>query len=578
MDVFLVLLVAWLVACGLILRQGRGHADEGLTAIRAAERRLSADDLLEARALAPLEAARDAFRLARQRFSSPIVAPLGFLPVAGRQLRSARALAVAAAEAAAVAADAVTEARDVLGRPRDSGSERVAFLASLGRIATRTDRALAAIDLGPGKALVGPLARARADLGNRLSDVRDDLRDAGQVATGLAKLLGGGGRYLLLAANNAEMRAGSGMFLGAAELNFADGQVSLGAYRPTGEMVLDAGRAPVVGDGDLAERWGWLHPEQEWRNLALSPRFPASAQLAARMWRAGGGQPVTGVIALDPLALQALLAATGPVRVGDATVTDENVVAMLLHDQYAGLSADSDAGNAARQEQLGVIASAVVAAINAGSSDLPRLADGLAAAARGRHLLAWSADAAQQRMWAVAGVDGTLGDDSLLVSVLNRGGNKLDQFLQVAARLGTATSGSPANGELVVTLRNGTPEGESQYVAGPHPGLNVGSGDYVGMVSINLPGFARDVTVDGDPELAALGPDGPTTVVAWPVRVDRGASATFTVRFGLPAGAVPVWVEPSARVPAVRWTAPGASFDGGEPRLVTLTPAPEGQR
>ena len=66
----------------------------------------------------------------------------------------------------------------------------------------------------------------------------------------------------------------------------------------------------------------------------LSPRFDASAPLATQMWAAVERGSVDGVIALDPIALQAILAATGPIQVGTLTVNADNVIGELLHGQY----------------------------------------------------------------------------------------------------------------------------------------------------------------------------------------------------------------------------------------------------
>ena len=57
-------------------------------------------------------------------------------------------------------------------------------------------------------------------------------------------------------------------------------------------------RVPL--SGDVADRWGWLAPNREWRNLASSPRFDANAELAAQMWKASTGQDVDGVLAHRP--------------------------------------------------------------------------------------------------------------------------------------------------------------------------------------------------------------------------------------------------------------------------------------
>ena len=43
------------------------------------------------------------------------------------------------------------------------------------------------------------------------------------------------------------------------------------AFRPTAELALPGDGVPF--SGDFADRWGWLHPNREWRNLGLSPQF-----------------------------------------------------------------------------------------------------------------------------------------------------------------------------------------------------------------------------------------------------------------------------------------------------------------
>ena len=88
---------------------------------------------------------------------------------------------------------------------------------------------------------------------------------------------------------------------------------------------------PVIGLGtwevfDLA-------PTEEWRNLASSPRFEVTASLAAEMWRATTGETVDGVLLVDPVALQALLAAQGAVSVGDREIGADNVVEFLMLDR-----------------------------------------------------------------------------------------------------------------------------------------------------------------------------------------------------------------------------------------------------
>ncbi|MDQ3569415.1 MAG: DUF4012 domain-containing protein [Actinomycetota bacterium] len=557
----------WLVVVGLVLVWARSDATKGLSMVEEARAKSSPRDLLEGRATEPLVGARASFRSSNSLLGSPVLWPLRVLPVVGRQLRSGQALTEAAAEISTVGVDAFAEARQSLSKPHATGPERLLLLRELARLSSHAEGRLATVDLGPGEALVGPLASKRRELDEKLSEARTGLRDSSTALEGLAAMLAGPRRYLVLAANNSEMRAGSGMFLSAGELQTANGDFSMSEFRPTPDLLLAPEAAPPIEDADLAARWGSFIPNQEWRNLALSPRFPANAALAARMWTATGGQPVDGVLALDPITLQALLRATGPVTAGDRPVTADSVDDLLLHDQYAGVTGAG--GQAARREQLGVIAKRSLEALQQRDWDLGGLASGLADAARGRHILAWSARPPEQQAWSAAKVDGALGPSSLAVSVINRGGNKLDRFLQVESKLRFEPNGSSVSATLDVALRNTTPDGEAPYVAGPYPGLGVEYGDYTGLVSVNLPAEADGVAVEGRETFAAAGPDGPTKVVAVPVTVRKGATESLTFRFRLPADHAALRVEPSARVPPARWTAPNGSWEGGGAHAVT---------
>ena len=561
-------LAAWVAVCAVTLRQARRDALAGIDAVERAEELTSPSELVDGTALAPLREAGDAFRRARRGLDNPAVLPLRVLPVVGRQVRSARALAGAADDIATIGTQAVEEAQAALAQPRQTGPERVALLRRLGAAASRFEGRLAAVDLGPGRALVDPLAERRVELAERLDEVRDAMGRGATVAAGLADLLAGPSTYLVIGANNAEMRAGSGMFLSIGLLTFADGTMALGGFQPAPELLLAPEVAPPIPDADLAARWGWMEPNREWRNLAASPRFAANAELAADMWRAREGQEVEGVLMVDPVALRGLLTSTGPVAAGDVTVSADNVLSLLLHDQYAGLDEVSEEAQAARREMLGVIAATTLAAVQSQEGDVGALATAFGEMAAGRHLLAWSGDAGDQAVWEAAGVTGALTERSLSLAVLNRGGNKLDPFLDVDATLDVTTSAGGDAGhavELRVTMRNTVPEGENKYVAGGgHRGLeDLAPGVYRALVSVNLPAFATEVEVEGDPTLAAAGPDGPTTVVAWEVRVDREQTATAVVRFRLPDGFRRLTVEPSGRFPPVAWSAEGRSWESG---------------
>lgn len=541
LGAFVLVVVVWLGFCVVLLLGARRDAAAGIDAVNAAKRLTSPDDLLRGAPIRPLAAARASFRGTHSKLSHPALAPLKLVPVAGRQLRAADAMAGAATVIASVGVDSVEAAKAALEEPYSSGPGRVTLLRRLHDIAAKADARLRPVGLGPSKALIGAVADKRDEVSEQLDKVRASTRDAATATKGLADMLAGPTTYLVFAANNAEMRAGSGMFLSVGELVMQNGELALGEMRPTGDLTLPPDKAPRIEDADYAKHWSYLKPNEEWRNLGLSPRFAASAQLAVKMH----DKPVDGVLALDPVALREMLKATGPVN----EVNADNVVRLLLHDQYSVLTKGRTIdAQEARRDVLGGIARSIVDKLSKGPFDNATLASGLSDAAKGRHILAWSSRPAEQAAWEAAGVDGALSADSLGVALLNRGGNKLDQFtdVDVSLKLGEKA-------ELRVKLVNETPPNENVYVAGPFTGSGVAGGDYAGILSVTLPAFAYNVSVEGFDVFTASGRDGPAQVIAVPVTVKRGETVSFTVRFDLPRRGS-VRVEPSARVPASEWS------------------------
>lgn len=562
-----VVVAAWLAAVGVQVALAAADARSGRAVAQDAQS-VGAGALAGGGAEVVLDRARAAFAGAHARLRHPLVRPALLFPVLGRQLRSFAALAGASAQAAEVGATAAASTREALETAADGGPERVEALRELSTIAQRAEDGLSGLELGPGDHLMPSLARGRRELTRHLAEGRTTLRRVDLVAGAVADVLAGPSRYLLLASNNAEMRAGSGMFLSAGILDAEDGALRLGPMRPTGDLTLPG--AGVEGDPDLQARWGWLRPGREWRNLGLSPRFDATGELAAAMWQALEGTPVDGVLAIDVETLRALVSATGPLPVGEGAVGPDEVVELLLHGQYLDLPdvPPHEADQTGRRERLGELAGAALAALETGDYEVGTLAAELAGAARGRHLLAWSAHGDHQEAWEAAGISGSLSPQSLVVSVLNRGGNKLDRFLEVSSNLDLQPVAGGLDVTVEVHLVNRTPDGEPWYVAGPALGSGLAAGDYLGIVSTNVPAAAADLRIDGEPVLVARGPDGPTQVIAAPVLVPAGSDRTVVVRFRLPPGSGSLDVEPSARIPPIEWSTGDTEWRGDVVRTV----------
>lgn len=518
-------LLFWVAAVVYLVNQGIAAAGDASALLSETRRTADLGDLLDADEPSPLSEPLAAFSDSRTYLSNPIVRPATWLPVVGRQIRTAEAMATTAEDVLSGIEDLRTGLLDRTGDGLPRGAERVEFLNwfvdELDRLGELVDDA----DLGPAEALVRPLASARHDVRLELDDAAVTVADARAGAAAVRDLLATDARYLVLAANNAEMRTGTGMFLSIGTLRFEDGRVRVEDFEATAHLTLE-GR--VDGPADTEALWGFANPGQEWRNLGLTPYFDTNASMAAEMWSELGRGEVDGVLSIDVVGLATLVDVTGPVSVGGVEFDAEALQDHLLHDQYEDIDSLDD--NAARRDALAGVAATVLGGLDAPDLDVVALADALRDAQAGRHLLAWSRDDVQQAGWRVLGVDGTLGPTSMLFGLANVDGSKLDPFVRLDARFDVAT---PRDGQtrvdVTVDVRNRTPAGEPRYIVGYDD-----SAQYEGVFVAYLPGVVTTVDT-GERTTLAGGREADSVVLGLGVSVPRGESRQLRFSFSLPS-------------------------------------------
>jgi hypothetical protein len=564
-------LVAWIIVSGVVVWSARRSTDAGLENLARASASIGHGGLLDVGAARALTDAKRDFGDAESTTGGVLVAPWRVVPLLGDNFRSVAALGSAAATVSAAAARVSGKAQELLGQHPTTGADRLRMLHDLASLTRRAQRELRNVDLGPDFFLLSTLRDARSRFAQRYDELRASLASTTAAAEAVERLLRGPRRYLVLVANDAEMRGGSGMFVAAGVAAFSNGDFVLGEMRPSPELNLPAGAVTVPAD--LRRLWGFAPIGRDWRWLATTPRFDVSARLAARMWEASTGERVDGVLALDPVAVRALLAAQGPIEVDGQRLTTGTVVEYLVRQQYLLLDPDNPLGSGSR-DGLHDLAPAVADMLLTRAWNPTRLARELGVAARGRHIVAWSRQPDEQQLWVDAGMAGALGRSSLAVSLLNTGGNKLDPYLSVRGRIRVSRRADGGHDAVVdLLIANHAPDGTPASVGGPHPATDLEAGEYQGLVAVSTPGVGSLPELDGLSPLVVLGRDGPTKVVgAGPLRVPRAGSARVTVRFTLPAGLDRLVVEPSARVPPISWRSGNARWRDTAPHAVPLAP------
>lgn len=343
--------------------------------------------------------------------------------------------------------------------------------------------------------------------------------------------------HLLAMQNPAELR-GTGGLIGQVGVLSADrGAVELHDVRSYTELVGE----PVAPEHLAAptafeQRYGHVEASTFFGNVNVDPDLPTVAPVALSLYRAQTGRQLDSVILVDPLALEALLEATGPVELpedvaGDlpSPIDSDQVAEVAMVDAYVALGGRDER----RQRFLGVLAGRVFEELTRLDPGDPELLEALADAAAGRHLQIASTESGVQRDLERLGVAGRLPDaeetDLVAVTANNAGANKQDVHvahgLSIELALGeprrledgSVTASRETSYELVVD--NPLEEGDlTPYVIGSAPADREPFVGQVGPEALNRTWFTVWEPEDsellgataeaGDPRIASSAIDG----------------------------------------------------------------------
>ena len=359
------------------------------------------------------------------------------------------------------------------------------------------------------RGLFGPLGDARVTLDELAVATAGRLETAAVALAAGRSFAGETGirRHFVAGLNNAEMRD-QGMLLSYAVLQFDRGAFSIERSGPIHELALERPAAIDTPSGTQI-LFGDLDIVREWRSVNATADFPWSAHAMVAMYEEATGDRLDGVIAVDAVVLQGLLAVTGAIHVdGLGTVSAANAVEVLLARQYDGMGVGVD--HTARREQVADVATMLVRALQSGRHDPVALGQRLGHAAEGRHLRLWSADAAEEEAFERVGLGGgpalEAAHCTFHVAIQNANGTKLDYEIRPSVRLEIDITGAgSAVVRTTVTITNhARPDVGPSYVRGV-------DGSYVGRVYLwgpagaSQPGSVEDagLLANQEPVLAA---------------------------------------------------------------------------
>ena len=259
-----------------------------------------------------------------------------------------------------------------------------------------------------------------------LSKAKTTLDSLDEAATGLAKvapslpaMLGANGtrNYLVIAQNNSEIRS-TGGFPGSRMLMTIDnGQIELESFEAVGTH-FPAGTIPLTDEeyavvNDLMQTGATFAPG----DVNAVPSFPRAAQLMEWCWEEEGNDDVDGVIAIDPVFLQSLLALTGGVTTSDGTVVDgTNAAQILLNETYY---LPTDEQDPFFSEVAGLAVKKIMGSL--GSVSMTDLATTLTAGTEQGRFLLYMDDPTEEATITDLGADGEVNQDATAKNIQDRG-------------------------------------------------------------------------------------------------------------------------------------------------------------
>lgn len=207
--------------------------------------------------------------------------------------------------------------------------------------------------------------------------------------------------YLILAQTNAEARPSGGLTGSLGVVSVQGGHLSMQPFVSDAEF--PKADEPVV---ELTAEERLLFTDKlgtDIRDVNFTPDFPRTGEIVRAMWAKQYGTQVDGVIAIDPLFLQNMLAVTGGMTMPDGSVLDgTNTARTLLNTVYAKMTPEET------DKYFSMAAQAAFDHITQNAGNPKAYIEALSKSVDQGHLLLWSAHEDEQELIAESKISGRL--------------------------------------------------------------------------------------------------------------------------------------------------------------------------
>ncbi|MEJ1194027.1 DUF4012 domain-containing protein [Pseudarthrobacter sp. CCNWLW207] len=502
----------------------------------------------------------DALRIhtaaARSTAGDPLWTLAGAIPWLGPNFQAATEVATAADDVAQLGAAPLVEVFQSLDwetlTPQDGAVDIAAVREAEPKVVSAAHAVKESSNRLDDISVEGLLPQVAEPLNNARSELRGlsaELGIASDASTAIPAMMGADGpkRYLLMIQNNAELRASGGIPGALAVLTFDEGRLSLSEQ--TSATALGAMAPPVSVDLEQQQIYSG-RIGKFMQDVNLTPDFPSAAKAAHSIWEKKTGERLDGVMSMDPVALQHILNATGPVKLTNPEVlalagpslptelSGANVVKTLLSDVYSEIALPE-----LQDVYFAGIASEIFKTFSTSSADPGALLDGVVEATAEGRVLVWSASSAEQKILAKYAVSGSVSGPSVSPAefgvYFNDGtGAKMDYYVKRTVQL---VKECAKDGYEQTTVRITSMNTAPADAATSLPAYVTGNGNYgvpAGSVQTNIVAYGpiqanvETAKVDGAKTEFAPYLHGNRPVGVLAVRLAPGESRTVEFTFG----------------------------------------------
>ncbi|KFJ07006.1 hypothetical protein BTHE_1434 [Bifidobacterium thermophilum] len=270
----------------------------------------------------------------------------------------------------------------------------------------------------------------------------DDLSNALDIIPGF---LGSGGAktYAVMAMTTSEARSSGGLLGSVGVMTTDNGKISIGDFRSNTEYIPYGAGDPTADEHRIFNEWGPLQMSFDMRDLAVYPDAQRSAEGMRAIWQRtpwGAGQNLDGVLMVDPVFLQKMVAINGQVTLSDGRVlTGDNTAEFLLNTVYKEYPVSM------QDQYFTEVATQSISAMfsNINLTKLTQVGQTMSALAQGRHFSMYSFDEATEASLKSAGFTASTPDDEanpkIGVYITEQNPSKMDWYVHRTTKITRTT-------------------------------------------------------------------------------------------------------------------------------------------